>query len=155
MRGARGLAGSRVTVLGALGALALVSTACGGGGGVTVKASLSEWAITIDRDSVAAGEVTFEVENQGPADPHEFVVLKTDLAADALPTKPEGGVDEAGAGVEEIGEIEEFPVGESRSASFDLEAGSYVFICNLVEEDDGEVEDHYAEGMTVAFTVTG
>jgi hypothetical protein len=82
------------------------------------------------------------------------VVIKTDLAADALPTSEEGAVDEAGSGIEVIGEIEEFEPGETQSATFDLEAGSYVLICNVVEEEDGEKEAHYKLGMRTAFTVT-
>ena len=85
--------------------------------------------------------------------PHEFVVFKTDLAATDLPTAEDGSVDEEGEGVELIGEIEEFDPGTSESAAFELEAGSYVFICNLVEEEEGELESHYQEGMRTGFTV--
>jgi len=53
-----------------------------------------------------------------------------------------------------IGEIEEFAVGDTETATFDLEAGNYVFICNLVEEEEGGLESHYQEGMRVAFMVT-
>jgi hypothetical protein len=51
-----------------------------------------------------------------------------------------------------IGEIEEFPPGETRSATFVLEAGAYVFICNVFEEEE-EGEAHYELGMRTAFTV--
>jgi hypothetical protein len=38
--------------------------------------------------------------------------------------------------------------------TLDLEAGTYVLLCNLVEEEDtGEVESHFAEGMHAMFTV--
>jgi hypothetical protein len=37
--------------------------------------------------------------------------------------------------------------------TFDLAPGNYVFICNLVEEEDGVLESHYQLGMSVAFTV--
>lgn len=60
-------------------------------------------------------------------------------------------MDEEGEGVELIGEIEEFPVGETDSASFELDAGNYVLVCNIY--DEGEQEAHYAEGMRLAFTV--
>jgi uncharacterized cupredoxin-like copper-binding protein len=101
---------------------------------------------------ISAGSVEFTATNEGPEDDHEFVVFKTDLAPDALPTLENGAVDEEGEGVELIGEIEEFPVGETETASFDLDAGNYVFICNIYDED--EQESHYQEGMRVAFTVT-
>ena len=83
------------------------------------------------------------------------MVVRTDLAPDTLPTTDEGAVDEEGDGVELIGEIEEFPVGETRTTEFDLEPGSYVLFCNVVVEEEGEVEAHYSEGMRVGFTVEG
>jgi hypothetical protein len=132
-------------------AVAFGLAACGGGG--TVAVTLQEFSVLPESDTASAGEVTFEATNEGPNDPHELVVIRTDLAPDALPTTEEGGVDEEGEGIEVIGEIEEFPVGETESATFDLEAGSYVLICNIVEEEDGELESHYVEGMRTAFAV--
>lgn len=133
-------------------ALALVATACGGGGGGgTVEVTLQEFAIAANPSSISAGEVTFETTNEGPNDPHELVVIRTDLAPDQLPTNPDGTVNEDGEGIEVLDEIEEFPVGETRSLTLDLEAGSYVLICNIYDED--EQEAHYQEGMRTAFTV--
>jgi hypothetical protein len=135
-------------------------TGAGGGnatGGTqesTVAVTLQEFAVIPDADSVPAGSVTFEATNQGPDDDHELVVIKTDLDPGALPTNDDGSVNEDGEGIEVIGEIEEFAVGQTRSATFDLEAGAYVLICNIVqEEDDGTIEAHYAQGMRTAFTV--
>ena len=137
-----------------LASLSLVAlVACGDDGGGTVQVTLQEFAVLPAQNSVDAGEVTFEVENTGPDDPHELVVIRTDLAPDALPTTEEGGVDEEGEGIEVIGEIEEFPPGETDSGTFDLDAGSYVLICNVVEEEEGGHEAHYAQGMFTAFTV--
>jgi len=135
-------------------AVALVASACSsddGGDGGTVEVTLQEFAIAATPATVSAGSVTFDATNSGPADPHELVVFRTDLAPDALPTNDDGSVNEGGEGVELIGEIEEFPVGETESASFDLDAGSYVLICNIYDEN--EQEAHYAEGMRLAFTV--
>jgi plastocyanin len=148
-----------VLVVGILAALAL--SACGGtggaGGGGTVDVTLQEWAVIPAQSSVEAGSVTFNVKNDGPDHPHELVVIRTDLAADALPTMPEGMVDEEGEGIEVNGEIEEFPSGETRSATFDLDSGSYVLVCNVVGEEGGEHggggEVHYEMGMRAAFTV--
>ena len=125
----------------------------GGEGGVTVDVTLQEFSVLPAEESAPAGEVTFNATNDGPEDPHELVVVRTDLAPDALPTTEEGAVDEEGEGVEVIGEIEEFPPGENESASFDLEAGSYALICNVVEEHEGELEAHYALGMRTGFIV--
>jgi hypothetical protein len=134
-------------------ALALFLMASCGGGGGTLEVTLQEFSVIPAEESVSAGEVTFDVTNDGPDDPHELVVIRTDLAPDALPTTDEGGVDEEGEGIEVIGEIEEFPPGESQSGSFDLDAGSYVLICNIVEEEDGVVEAHYQQGMRTALAV--
>jgi plastocyanin len=145
-----------VIVVGIMATLAL--SACGGtgggGGGGAVDVTLQDWSVIPAQDSVEAGSVTFNVTNEGPH-PHEFVVIRTDLAPDALPTMPEGMVDEEGEGIEVIGEIEEFPRGETRSATFDLDPGSYVLVCNLVgnpvTHPGGEI--HYEMGMRTAFTV--
>ena len=158
----------------------LAATACGdadeiGGegidGGGTVNVTLQEWAVIPAQDSVQAGSVTFDVTNEGPDHPHELVVVGTDLDPGALPTTHDGAVDEDGEGIEVIGEIEEFPPGESREATFDLEPGSYVLVCNVVamagehgggheeeEEMEGEggmeeMEIHYLLGMRASFTV--
>jgi uncharacterized cupredoxin-like copper-binding protein len=139
----------------------LVLSACGGAGGVggegTVSVTLQEWAVIPAQSSVGAGSVTFDVKNDGPEHPHEFVVIRTDLAPDALPTTDEGAVDEDGEGIDIIGEIEEFPAGETRSATFDLDPGSYVLVCNVAGEEGGEHggggEIHYKMGMFAAFAV--
>jgi len=133
-------------------ALGLVAAGCSSDeGGGTVEVTLQEFAVVPAASSVAAGEVTFEVTNEGPDDVHEFVVFKTDLAPDALPTVEDGSVDEAGEGLELSGEIEDIAVGDAPSVTLSLEAGSYVLICNIYDAD--EVEAHYQEGMRVGFTV--
>ena len=103
--------------------------------------------------SAPAGQVTFQAKNTGPEDEHELVVLKTDLDPGDLPTKSDGSVNEEGKGLEAVGEIEEFKVGKTQSKAFDLAAGSYVLICNVVEKDEGKTEAHYQLGMRTAFTV--
>jgi uncharacterized cupredoxin-like copper-binding protein len=132
-------------------AVVLVSTACGGGGGGTVDVTLQEFAVGTSESSVESGEVTFNAMNKGPDDVHEFVVFKTDLSPEALPTNPDGSVNEEGEGLELIDEIEDIPVGETQSITVDLESGSYVLICNIY--DEAEKESHYQEGMRTAFTV--
>jgi uncharacterized cupredoxin-like copper-binding protein len=128
-------------------------TACGGDEGSTVEVTLQEFAVLPSVASTGAGSVTFEATNDGPNDPHELVVIRTDLDVNALPTTPEGAVDEAGEGIEVIGEIEEFDPGTTESATFELEAGSYALVCNIVEEEEGETEAHYSLGMRASFTV--
>ena len=90
--------------------------------GAAVDVTLQEYAVLPAVDSVAAGEVPFTVTNAGPNDMHEFVIIRTDLAPDALPTTPDGAVDEEGAGITVIGEIEPFAPGQTMNASFDPRA---------------------------------
>ena len=147
----------------------LVLTACSSGGGTSISepagsapaagspgagavaVTLQEWAVLPAATYAAAGDVTFQVSNTGPEDVHEFVVLKTDLDAAALPTDDTGAVDEAGEGIEVVDEIEDIPVGESQDLMVSLEAGKYVLLCNIYSED--EQEAHYELGMRTNFTV--
>jgi uncharacterized cupredoxin-like copper-binding protein len=121
-------------------------------GPATVAVTLEEFAVGTVPASAAAGSITFNATNNGPDDDHEFVVISTDLPATELPTKPDGSVDEDGEGITVIDEIEEFPPGTTESLTVDLEAGPYVFICNIY--DKTEKEAHYKEGMRTSFTVT-
>jgi uncharacterized cupredoxin-like copper-binding protein len=158
---ARSLRRRSAAILAVVMALALVATACssddgddegdGGDAGGAVAITLQEFAVIPAPASTAAGEVTFEVSNVGPEDVHEFVVFKTDLAPDALPTGEDGSVDEEGEGLTLIDEIEDMAVGDTASLTVTLEAGSYALICNIY--DESEAESHYQEGMRVAFTV--
>jgi uncharacterized cupredoxin-like copper-binding protein len=121
-------------------------------GSETVKVSLVEWGISLDKTTVKAGNVNFRVTNKGPDDVHEFVVVKTDLVPEALPVDAQSVVDENGAGIEIIGEIEDIKVGtDVHVISMDLKPGNYVLICNIWDED--EQKSHYGEGMRVVFTV--
>jgi uncharacterized cupredoxin-like copper-binding protein len=119
--------------------------------GQTVEVRLQEWAVVPAAESVAAGNITFAITNTGPEDPHEFVVMKTDLDAGALPVDDTGTVDEAGEGMEVIDEVEDLPVGESANISVALDAGHYVLLCNIY--DDTEQEAHYTMGMRINLTV--
>ena len=121
------------------------------GAGMAVGVTLQEWAVLPAQESVASGDVTFQVSNTGPEDVHEFVVLKTDVDPSALPTDATGAVDEAGAGIEVVDEIEDIPVGESQEITVPMQAGTYVLLCNIYDET--EQEAHYAMGMRTSFTV--
>ncbi len=122
--------------------------------GTAVGVQVQEWAVVPDTMSVSAGSVTFDVENAGPEDVHEFVVVRTDLPAGELPTGEDGAFDEEADGVEVVGEIEDLEVGATESLTLDLEPGHYALVCNLVEEEDGELESHYQMGMWIDFEVT-
>jgi hypothetical protein len=118
-----------------------------------VDVDLDEWSVTPAPDTTPAGSIDFAAANVG-AEPHELVIVQADRVGD-LPLDDDGAVDESqlpeGAFV---GEIEPFPAGETCDGVFDLEAGGYVLFCNIVEEEDGEVENHFRLGMKTTFAVT-
>lgn len=120
---------------------------------VEADVELSEWLISAPAE-VSAGAVGIVAKNVG-AEPHEVVVLRLDSAVD-LPLNDDGSLDEEalpdGA---LIGEIEPFPSGETCTGVFELAAGPYVLVCNIVEtEADGLAESHLALGMVTELTVT-
>jgi uncharacterized cupredoxin-like copper-binding protein len=120
--------------------------------GTTVQITLAEFSVGTVPATASAGPITFAVTNQGPDDVHEFVVIKTDLSIIELPTDATGTVDEAGGGMEVLGEIEDIPVGASQELTLTLEPGAYALICNIYDET--EQEAHYKEGMRAPFAVT-
>ncbi|HLF79263.1 MAG TPA: hypothetical protein VJB57_17415 [Dehalococcoidia bacterium] len=163
---------------GALTALVLLSVACGDDDDVSISGSasvsasgeppaagvvevkpasaaqvdviLQEWAVRPQQTSVRAGQVYFLVDNQGPEDPHELVIIQSDLAPDKLPLEKDKVPENK---VKIIGEIEPFAPKSKAGKTFNLPAGKYVLICNITEVEDGKVESHYKLGMRAAFTV--
>ena len=120
--------------------------------GSEVQVNLTEFKIEPGVARVAPGIVTFVTENTG-ADPHELVVVKGE-SADALPKDADGALDESKlAEGALIGEIEEMAPTQLCEGNFALQAGSYVLVCNVVEEEGGTKEAHFAEGMHTTFTV--
>jgi uncharacterized cupredoxin-like copper-binding protein len=121
-------------------------------GGTQVNVQLGETDLThmymkIDATSVAAGPVTFNVDNQG-VKTHEFVVLDTDTAAGDFPlTTFEGEkdrIDEDADGVN-VGETGDMDAGTSKTLTIDLKPGHYALVCNLA--------GHYRMGMYSDFEV--
>lgn len=143
----RGL--SRKLVAAACVALVAVAVAaCGSDDSKSADVTLGEWVIKAP-SSLDAGEVTFEARNVG-GEPHELVVVRGRV--EDLVVKPDGSVDESAFDEsDEVGEVEDIAAGETGSLKADLEAGEYVLLCNLVDENEGEA--HYAEGMVTTFTV--
>ena len=96
-------------LLGGLLAISVLLVACGGdddddgddddgGTSTTVHATMREWSLVPDVSSAPAGEIAFDVDNRGPALAHQFKVIQTDLAHDALPVLGDQ-VDEAAVDV--------------------------------------------------------
>jgi uncharacterized cupredoxin-like copper-binding protein len=119
-------------------------------GPTTVAAELgengSQMYVKLDKKSVPAGQVTFDVSNVG-AKPHEMLIFKTDLTADMLPMGRNGDptrVDEDKLGA--IGEVAGLNPGDKKSGTFDLTAGKYVILCNKA--------GHFPAGQWTYFQVT-
>lgn len=108
----------------------------------TVKVTLKDDQILLDKAFAKAGSVEFVVSNEGTV-LHELVVLKSDVPEDQLPMNKRG--DKVIEGKASIGEIEAIPVGQSRAQHFTMAAGNYDLICNKV--------GHYKMGMHTAFVV--
>ena len=104
----------------------------------TVKATMVEWKMTLSTKQVPAGKVTFVVRNAG-FKKHEFVVIRTNRAPNALPVT-DGKASEAGS----QGEIEEFGPG-TKKLTLSLKPGKYVLICNLLR--------HYKRGQFAGLSV--
>jgi uncharacterized cupredoxin-like copper-binding protein len=112
-----------------------------------VTVTLDEYHVRIDTTSVAAGSVTFQVNNTG-TEKHEFVVLRTDLAAAALPEDPTvaNKVQEETAGVQHVDEISELVPGGLQNLTVALTPGTYILVCNY--------PGHVHAGMIATLTVT-
>ena len=111
---------------------------------VAVSLNDSPFEVTASPSSVAAGAVDFQVSNVSTLIPHNLRVIRTDLAPDALPMS-DLQVDESQVTVV-ASTSEDIAEGATATVSANLEAGSYVLICNI--------ETHYDAGMRTAFTVT-
>ena len=132
---------------------ALVLAACGTSTPTTTPSSPSptpshsvaveekDYSITPATATAAAGAVTFTVTNLGPGI-HEFVVIKTDLAPEALPVKDDLVEENK---IDSPGEIEDIEPGKPLSKTITVVPGNYVLICNLVT--------HYGLGMRAALKV--
>jgi caa(3)-type oxidase subunit IV len=102
--------------------------------------------IHLSQDHANAGKVTFHIVNGADDMLHEFIIFKTDLSPDELPTDPmTGAVNEDALTI--IKAEEDIPPSNSRDITVSLAAGHYVMICNL--------PGHYQQGMRVEFAVTG
>ncbi len=154
--------------------------ACGGGGdegaaasgdgadqnavivNVIMEETEEEWGFTLDRTAVPAGEVTFEVTNEGKFEHELMIYTPQDLShmLDELVEAEEAG--EAHGHGDEIeglvlsldGEDElELESGESGSFTVSLTPGSYELGCVIVETVGGETFTHHEKGMHTTLTV--
>jgi uncharacterized cupredoxin-like copper-binding protein len=133
---------SYIFIVAVLLALALVAVACSSkpSGPAVVQAKLNEYNIILDKTSVPAGQVRFEIENIGTEE-HEFVLEAA--GADDEPFELNGQASEA----------EEIKPGEKRTLEWTLDQpGQYQLGCYITNE--GDTETHAMKGMVTTFAVT-
>jgi len=123
-----------------------------GTGSGEVMVSLSEWDVDAPAD-IAGGSVTIAATNDG-GETHELVIVRAD-SVDGWEEVDGKVVEDQFSEEDFIGEIEEFDAGTTETATFELEPGNYVFFCNIVEEEEnGELESHFDEGMWTVVNVS-
>ena len=114
-------------------------------GSTALTVTMSDFAFTPKDATASAGEITITAPNEGKA-PHELVLVKSDLAPGALPTKADGEADEGAFAAADLpGEIGETEAGATGTLTVTLPAGKYVMFCN--------VSGHYKAGMYGTLTV--
>jgi uncharacterized cupredoxin-like copper-binding protein len=101
--------------------------------------------VDIDKKTVVAGKVTFEVTNVSREVIHELIVSPIKNASETLPyLNDENRVDEDHGS--HLGEVSELEPGQSGSLTVTLKPGSYALFCNIPQ--------HYMDGMWTLLTVT-
>lgn len=109
----------------------------GASGDRKVRVVLDEWQVKPDAKSVPSGQVTFNAVNKGH-EVHELVVRQ----------RSDDGA------YEELDEVDDIGKGTSKKLQMELEPGTYELACLIVEEEEGETEDHYKLGMHETIEVT-
>jgi uncharacterized cupredoxin-like copper-binding protein len=123
-------------------AAALTTAACSSqpAGPTVVQVKLTEYTIVMDKTSIPAGPVRFEIENLGTVE-HEFVLESA--GAQDEPFELNGVASEA----------EEIKPGAKTTLDWTFEQpGDFQAACYIKEPTD--TEDHAAQGMILPFTVT-
>ena len=110
-------------------------------GGIAVTEQ--DFSVAVSPSSIAAGDVSFTITNNGPST-HEFVIVKSDADPGSLEVGDDGTVPEDSLDV--VDEQEEIAPNTAPTLATNLEAGSYILMCNIA--------GHYANGMHTGFTVT-
>lgn len=101
--------------------------------------------IKIDKASVPAGWVTFDVINDSKDIIHEMIVSPVKADQKELPyIVDENRVDEDAAG--HFGEVSELDSGKSGSLKVEMKPGNYILYCNI--------PGHFIDGMWTLLTVT-
>ena len=112
-----------------------------------VTVTLSDYSLSAST-SLKSGAVSFAINNVDSGQ-HEFVVMKGKFGE--LPKMPNGAVDEAKltAGVL-IGRTATISGGGSTTATYTLDAGNYVLLCNINSGPNSHARDGQRLDVTVA-----
>ena len=106
----------------------------------SVKVTEKEFKVTPVPVKAPAGLVSFKVKNTG-ALKHQFIVLKSKVAASKLPVKNSKAVLVGTV----KGKLAGVAPGQTKTLTVKLPAGKYILLCNLPA--------HYKAGQRAAFTV--
>jgi uncharacterized cupredoxin-like copper-binding protein len=101
-------------------------------------------SIRVDKPTVKAGTVTFEVTNWSRSVLHEMLVISVDSPTGPLPYDyPQARVPEDQVKV--LGEAADLQPNATKTFEVPLSPGSYLLICNI--------PGHYAAGMAASLSV--
>lgn len=102
-------------------------------------------SLSVDKDTVKAGAIIFEVTNFSKAMEHEMLVIAVSDPNAPLPYDSDSArVPEDK--VNSLGEVPELEAGKTGKLELHLKPGVYLLICNIA--------GHYAAGMYTVLTVT-
>ena len=102
-------------------------------------------SLVLDQQTVSAGPAIFKVHNDAAGEEHEMVLVRLKSADAKIPLLTEKHrVDEKQ--LQSLGEVEDLAPGADGQLKADLEAGTYLLLCNL--------KGHYEAGMQAVLTVT-
>ncbi len=114
------------------------------GMGMHGKMHMAMMGIKVDKKTVPAGKVTFNVKNDAKDLQHEMLVSPVKDENTVLPfVEAENRVDEEKSG--DLGEVSELDPGKSGSLTLDLAPGTYILFCNI--------PGHYGAGMWTTIVV--
>jgi uncharacterized cupredoxin-like copper-binding protein len=137
----------RLIIATAIAALALVVSACDGGGGAdtSLEVTTTEFQFSPDSWTVPAGEeITIEITNEGTV-LHEWVLMQPGVSIESEADLPETEEELLADFVYVEDEVE---AGDAKTLTFDAPAaGAYQVIC--------AIEGHFDGGMEGSLTVEG
>ncbi len=118
----------------------------------TLDVTVRSFAVEADPTTIDGGAVSVEALNDSRT-AHEMLIVRAEDVED-LPVT-DGALDEGALADDAIaGRIEGVEPQASCPATFELDAGRYLLLCNLVEGEGAARTAHLQEGMVTAITVT-